>query len=133
MKDLIDIVAIEDNRMFIDGLRAWAGSAASAWPGRGNRAAAAEPDDPVFVLLLSSTLRAGADPAVTYTGWSRGHRVVVIDGSADLSWSRARSPRAHGYLTPNHDMAALARRCARSRSGGTAWSLGPTMAAESGG
>jgi DNA-binding NarL/FixJ family response regulator len=59
---------------------------------------------------------------------------VVIDGSVDLTMvARTLSAGAHGYLTHNHDMAALGATVRAIALGGTAWSLGPTMAAEPGG
>src|SRR5580693_387479 len=134
MTDVIDVAAVEDNRMFADGLRAWAGTQpdirlamVTSTVEELLRTAAGR----CFIVLLNSTLRTGADPADCVRRLvEAGHRVVVIDGSVDLTMvARTLSAGAHGYLTHNHDMAALAATVRAIASGGTAWSLGPTMAA----
>src|ERR1700733_6181245 len=133
MTDVIDVAAVEDNRMFADGLRAWAGTqpdirlvSVAATAEELLRTAAGRR----FVVLLNSALRTGADPADSVRRLvDAGHRVVVIDGSVDLTMvARTLSAGAHGYLTHNHDMAALAATVRAIALGGTAWSLGPTMA-----
>jgi two-component system nitrate/nitrite response regulator NarL len=138
MTDVIDVAAVEDNRMFADGLYAWAGTlpdirlaSVTSTVGELLRTAPGR----CFVVLLNPALRTGSDPA---RGVRRlieaGHRVVVIDGSVDLAMvARTLAAGAHGYLTRNHDMATLAATLRAIASGGTAWSLGPTMAAEPGG
>jgi two-component system nitrate/nitrite response regulator NarL len=135
MKDLIDIVAIEDNRMFIDGLRAWAGMEPDirlgAVTSTVDELLGAAIDDH-GVVLLNPTLRADPDPALNVRRLiDAGHPVLVIDGSADLSMvARALAAGAHGYLTRDHNMAALGDAVRAIASGGTARSLGPTTAAE---
>src|ERR1700733_10257942 len=138
MTDVIDVAAVEGNRMFSDRPRAWAGKqpdtllvSVAATDVALERTAAGRR----FVVLLSSALRTGADPADSVRRLvDAGHRVVVIDGSVDLTMvARTLSAGAHGYLTHNHDMAALAATVRAIALGGTAWSLGPTMAAEPGG
>jgi two-component system, NarL family, nitrate/nitrite response regulator NarL len=130
---VIELAAIEDNRLMIDGLRAWArtlpdihlaavtdtvGGLLKATSGRHH------------VVLLNPLLRADPDPAVNVRRLiDAGHRVLVIDGSADLSMvARTLAAGAHGYLTRDHDSAALARTLREIAAGGTAWSPGPTRA-----
>ena len=78
------------------------------------------------------TLRADPDPALNVRRLiDAGHPVLVIDGSADLSTvAQALAAGAQGYLTRDHDMAALGDTVRAIASGGTAWSLGPSPAAE---
>jgi len=135
MKDLIDIAAVEDNRMFIDGLRAWAETEpdirlAAVTPTVDELLGAAIDDH--GVVLLNPTLRGDPDPALNVRRLiGAGHPVLVIDGSADLSTvAQTLAAGAHGYLTRDHDMAALGDTVRAIASGGTAWSLGPTLAAE---
>jgi len=135
MADVIDVAAVEDNRMFADGLRAWAGTTPDVRlamvtstieellrTSAGRR----------FIVLLNPALRADPDPAQNvHRLVEAGHRVVVVDGSVDLTIvARTVAAGAHGYLTHNHDMAALAATLRAIASGGTAWSLGPTMTSE---
>lgn len=135
MNDVIDVAAIEDNRMFADGLRAWAGTlpdirlaAITSTVEELLRTAGGR----CFVVLLNPTLRTDRDPAHNVRRLiEAGHRVLVIDGSADLAMvARTLAAGAHGYLTRDHDMAALAATLRAIASGGTAWSLGPAVAAE---
>ena len=135
MTDVIDVAAIEDNRMFADCLRAWAATlpdirlaAVTSTVEDLLRTVAGGP----FVVLLNPTLRTDRDPARNVRRLiEAGHRVLVIDGSADLTMvARTLAAGAHGYLTRDHNMAALATTLRAIASGGTAWSLGPTMAAE---
>jgi two-component system nitrate/nitrite response regulator NarL len=138
MADVIDVAAVEDNRMFADGLHAWAGTlpdirlaSVTSTVGELLRTAAGR----CFVVLLNPALRTDSDPAHNVRRLIEArHRVVVIDGSVDLAMvERTLTAGAHGYLTRNHDMATLAATLRAIASGGTAWSLGPTMAAEPGG
>ena len=138
MADVIDVAAVEDNRMFADGLHAWSGTlpdirlaSVTSTVGELLRTAAGR----CFVVLLNPTLRTDCDPAHNVRRLIEArHRVVVIDGSVDLAMvERTLAAGAHGYLTRNHDMATLAATLRAIASGGTAWSLGPTMAAEPGG
>jgi two-component system, NarL family, nitrate/nitrite response regulator NarL len=138
MKDVIDVAAIEDNRMFVDGLRAWA----ETMPDIRLAAVTSTVDELLrapsgqhYVVLLNPTLRSEPDPAVNVRRLiEAGHRVLVVDGSADLSMvARTLAAGAHGYLTRDHDMAALAATLRAVASGGTAWSLGPTVPADAGG
>ena len=138
MNDLIDIAAIEDNRMFIDGLRAWAetepGIRLAAVTSTVDELLGAAIDDH-GVVLLNPTLRGDPDPALNvHRLIDAGHPVLVIDVSADLSMvAQTLAAGAHGYLTRDHDMAALGDTVRAIASGGTAWSLGPTLAAGPGG
>ena len=74
--------------------------------------------------------RADPDPAANVRRLvGAGHRVLIIDGSADISMvAPSLAAGAHGYLTRDHDTAALARILRGIVSGGTSWSLGPTRA-----
>ena len=130
---MIELAAIEDNRLLIDGLRAWARTA----PDMRLAAVTATvdsllraPSGPYDVVLLNPLLRADPDPAVNVRRLiDAGQRVVLIDGSADLSMvARSLAAGAHGYLTRDHDAAALARMLRAVAAGGTAWSPGPTRA-----
>jgi len=130
---VIELAAIEDNRLLIDGLRAWAGT----MPDMRLAAVTATvdgllqaPSGPYDVVLLNPLLRADPDPAVNVRRLiDAGQRVVLVDGSADLSMvARSLAAGAHGYLTRDHDAAALARMLRAVASGGTAWSPGPTRA-----
>ncbi len=135
MSRVIEIAAVEDNRMFADSLRAWA----SETQGIRLTAVTSTVDEllrarrePLDVVLLNAALRAGPDPAVNVRRLTRaGHRVLVIDGSTEpTSAARALAAGADGYLTRDHGLAALAATLRSIAAGGTAWSLGPTMAAE---
>ena len=130
---MIELAAIEDNRLLIDGLRAWARTV----PDMRLAAVTATVDGllrarsgPYDVVLLNPLLRANPDPAVNVRRLiDAGQRVVLIDGSADLGMvARSLAAGAHGYLTRDHDAAALARMLRAVASGGTAWSPGPTRA-----
>ncbi len=130
---MIELAIIEDNRLLIDGLRAWAQTV----PDIHLAVVTATVDEllrdlsgPHDVVLLSSSLRADPDPAANVRRLvGAGHRVLIIDGSADISMvAPSLAAGAHGYLTRDHDTAALARTLRGIVSGGTSWSLGPTRA-----
>jgi DNA-binding NarL/FixJ family response regulator len=130
---VIELAAIEDNRLLIDGLRAWV----KTMPGMRLAAVTATVDGLLRVLsgsydvvLLNPLLRADPDPAVNVRRLiDAGQRVVLIDGSVDLSMAtRSLAAGAHGYLTRDHDGAALARMLRAVAAGGTAWSPGPVRA-----
>jgi two-component system, NarL family, nitrate/nitrite response regulator NarL len=130
---VIELAAIEDNRLLIDGLRAWAKTV----PDMHLAAVTATVDELLQtgprrydVVLLNPVLRADPDPAVNVRRLvGAGQRVLLIDGSADLSMlARSLAAGAHGYLTRDHDTAALARTLRTIAAGGTAWSPGPTRA-----
>ena len=136
MSLVINIAAVEDNRMLADCLRAWAGpspgirlTAVASTVGELLQVARCQPVD---VVLLDAVLRAEPDPACNVRRLiEAGHRVLVIDGSpAATSATRALAAGADGYLTREHDLAALAATLRAIAAGGTAWSLGPTVAAE---
>jgi len=130
---VIELAAIEDNRLLIDGLRAWAETV----PDIHLAVVAAtvdellqDPSGPPDVVLLNPWLRADPDPAANVRRLiDAGHRVLLIDGSADLSMvAPSLAAGAHGYLTRDHDTAALARALRGIAAGGTPWSPGPTRA-----
>ena len=121
--------------MLVDSLRAWASDS------RGIRltTVTSTVDEllrarrvPVDVVLLNAALRAEPDPARNIRRLiSAGHRVLVIDGSAEpISPARAFATGANGYLTRDHDLAALARTLRGIVAGGMVWSGGATWAAE---
>jgi len=97
---MIELAAIEDNRLLIDGLHAWA----SSLPDIHLAAVTATVDELLQVVsgqhdvvLLNPLLRADPDPAVNVRRLiDAGHRVLVIDGSADLSMVA----RSLGLLSP---------------------------------
>jgi len=130
---VIELAAIEDNRLLIDGLRAWAKTV----PDIHLAAVTATVDELLRVpsgrydvVLLNPLLRADPDPAVNVRRLiEAGHRVLVVDGSADLSMvASSLAAGAHGYLTRDHDTAALATTLRAIAAGGTAWSPGTTRA-----
>jgi two-component system, NarL family, nitrate/nitrite response regulator NarL len=130
---VIELAVIEDNRLLIDGLRAWAGTRPDIHVGAVTSTVdelinqpAGQPD----VVLLNSQLRADPDPALNVRRLiAAGYRVLVIDGSADVCMvAKTLAAGAHGYLTRDHDAEALARTLHGIAAGGTAWSLGPTRA-----
>jgi two-component system, NarL family, nitrate/nitrite response regulator NarL len=135
LSPVINVAAVEDNKILADSLRAWA----SGVPDIRLLAITPTVDDllrairePLDVVLLDAVLRAEPDPAVNARRLlDAGHRVLVIDGSSELgSAARMLSAGVHGYLTRDHDLAALGETLRAIAFGGTAWSLGPTVAAE---
>jgi two-component system, NarL family, nitrate/nitrite response regulator NarL len=132
--DVIKLAAVEDNRLLIDGLRAWAGTQPdirlAAVRGTVDGLLRAVSSAGYDVVLLNPLLRADTDPAVNIRQLiDAGHRVLVVDGSAELNTVAAcLAAGAHGYLTRDHDGPALAATVRRIAAGGTAWSLGPTKA-----
>ncbi len=131
--DVINFAAIEDNRLLIDGLRAWAGTL----PDMRLTLVATSVDELLGsgigrpdIVLLNPMLRAEPDPAVNVLRLiTAGNRVLVVDGSADLSMvARSLAAGAHGYLTRDHDTAALAATMRSIVAGGNAWSPGPIRA-----
>jgi two-component system, NarL family, nitrate/nitrite response regulator NarL len=130
---MIKLAAVEDNLLLIDGLQAWAATV----PDIDITAVTATVDDllqnlpgPYDVVLLNPSLRAEPDPAANVRGLiDAGHRVLLVDGSAEpIMVAPSLAAGAHGYLTRDHDTAALARTVRGIAAGGTSWSLGPTRA-----
>ena len=130
---MIELAVVEDNRLLIDGLRAWA----TTQPDIGLAAVHATVDGLLRsvrvsydVVLLNPLLRADPDPGVNVRRLiEAGYRVLVVDGSAELSMVAAcLAAGAHGYLTRDHDGPALAATIRQIAAGGTAWSLGPAKA-----
>jgi len=129
---VIEVAAIEDNRLLIEGLRAWARTQpdlrlAAVHATVDGLLRASRGDD---VVLLNPLLRADPDPAVNVRRLiETGHRVLVIDGSVEPAMvAGCLAAGAHGYLTRDHDGPALAATIRQIAAGGTAWSLGPTKA-----
>jgi two-component system, NarL family, nitrate/nitrite response regulator NarL len=136
MSHFIDIAAVEDNQMLVDSLRAWASGS------RGIRLKAVTSTveellrarrGPVDVVLLDAALRAEPDPVGNVRRLiDAGHHVLVIDGSAHpVSAARALATGADGYLTRDHDLAALAGTLRTIAACGRASSPRVAVAAES--
>jgi len=134
VSSVINVAAVVDNRILVDGLRAWASgvpevrlTAVTTTVDELLRATVARSD----VVLLDAHLRAEPDPAENARRLlDVGHRVLVIDGSSELgAAARTLAVGVHGYLTRDHDLAALGETIRAIALGGTAWSLGPTAAA----
>ncbi len=130
---MIELAAVEDNRLLVDGLRAWATTQpdiclAEVYATVDGLLRAASPR--YDVVLLNPLLRADPDPGVNVGRLiGAGYRVLVVDGSAELSMvAGCLAAGAHGYLTRDHDGPALAATIRLIAAGGTAWSLGPTKA-----
>lgn len=130
---VIEVAAVEDNRLLIDGLRAWAQTVpdidlvtVAATVDGLLRDLSGAPD----VVLLNPWLRADPDPVANVRRLiGAGHRVLVVDGSADLSRAApSLAAGAHAYLTRDHGTAALARTLRGIAAGGTPSSMGPTRA-----
>lgn len=135
---MIELAVVEDNRLLIDGLRAWA----RTQPDIRLAAVHLTVDDLLRavstgydVVLLNPVLRADPDAALNVRRLIEArHRVLVIDGTADLAMvARSLAAGAHGYLTRDHDGPALAQTIRQIAAGGTAWSPGPTRAPGAGG
>ena len=130
---MIELAAVEDNLLLIDGLRAWIDTQQDMHLAEVTATVDGLLQAPPWqydVVLLNPLLRADPDPAVNVRRLiDAGQRVLVIDGSADLGMvARSLAAGAHGYLTRDHDAAALARTLRTIAAGGTAWSPGPTRA-----
>ena len=81
------IAAVEDNRMLVDSLRAWAsesgGIRLTAVTSTADELLRAR-REPVDVVLLNAALRSEPDPARNVRRLiDARHRVLVIDGSAE--------------------------------------------------
>lgn len=128
---MIDIAVVEDHRMLADGLRAWAqgtgeirvvATAASVEQFLGGASA------PTHVVLLDPTLRAEPDAVRNVSRLlDAGHRVLIVDSSpVPSSLTPVLAAGAHGYLTRDHGLEALAASVRAIASGGTSWALDPT-------
>jgi two-component system nitrate/nitrite response regulator NarL len=130
---VIEFAVIEDDRLLVDGLRAWARTLPDIRLGAVTSTVDELLREPVgrhAVVLLNPQLRADPDPAVNVrrlTG--AGYRVLVVDTSTDLcTVASCLAAGAHGYLSRDQDSADLAGTLRGIAAGGTAWSLGPTKA-----
>ena len=137
---MIDIAVVEDHRMLADGLHAWArgtgeirvvASAASVEQFLGGMST------PAHVVLLDPTLRAEPDPVRNVSRLlDAGHRVLVVDSSpVPSSLTPLLAAGAHGYLTRDHGLEALAASVRAIASGSTSRALDPAaeLAAGAGG
>ena len=124
----IEVAAVEDNRLFAGGLRAWATYAT----GIRLVAITATVDQlmsldigRVDVILLNPALR--GEPGFEANARKlvgAGHRILVLDISPwPTMMAKAVSAGAHGYLTRDNDLADLACTLRVIASGGTAWAL----------
>jgi hypothetical protein len=112
---VIELAAVEDNRLLIDGLRAWAGTLpdirlAAVHPTVDGllRAVSADYD----VVLLNPVLRAEPDPALNVCRLiEAGHRVLVIttssllmpqmsSGPSALTWRAGTAPETTDHAVP---------------------------------
>ncbi len=124
---MIDVAAIDDDRMLLDGLGRWIAdvgdlrlvAAAStvdeflaAWPG------------PTGVVLLDLALRDRSDPPRNVRRLvAAGHRVLVVSVSCDTERIASTfAAGAQGYLTKDHDLGALAAAVRQVAGGATAFS-----------
>lgn len=128
MTHVIDVAAVEDNRLFADGLRAWANCMTNI-----RLVAITATVDQLMnsdigrvdVVLLSPALRGGPEfEANVRKLISAGHRILVMDISPGPAMiAEAVSAGAHGYLTRDHDLADLACTLRVIATGSTAWAL----------
>jgi DNA-binding NarL/FixJ family response regulator len=134
---LINLAVVEDNLILVDSLRAWVSGIqdirlVAVTDTVDELLATRAEGRSVDVVLLNAALRAEPDPAVNARRLlGAGYRVLVMDGSPELgSVARTMETGVQGYLTRDHDLAALATTLRAIAAGGTAWSIGPTAAAE---
>ncbi|WP_406863435.1 response regulator [Streptomyces sp. HUAS MG47] len=120
---VIDVAVVDDDRMLLDGLRAWLGDApglrltAAAGTVDGLLAAGATCD----VVLLDLLLQDGSVPADNIRRLREaGARVLVISTVADRGQIvGAVAAGAGGYLTKDHDLPTLVRAVGELARGGT--------------
>jgi DNA-binding NarL/FixJ family response regulator len=132
---VISVAAVEDNLILVDGLRAWARGLPDIRLTAITPTVAEllrEPREPFEVVVLDADLRAEPDPAANARLLlDAGYRVLVIDGTSELgSVARTLAAGVHGYLTRDHDLAALGATLRTIDVGSTAWSLWPATNAE---
>ncbi|WAZ25675.1 response regulator transcription factor [Streptomyces cinnabarinus] len=126
MAGVIDVAVVDDDRMLLDGLRAWLGDAsglrltATAGTVDGLLGAGALFD----VVLLDLMLRDASAPADNIARLrAAGARVLVISTVADRGQIvGAVAAGADGYLTKDHDLPTLVRAVEEVAGGGTAHS-----------
>jgi two-component system, NarL family, nitrate/nitrite response regulator NarL len=134
---VVNLAVVEDNLILVDGLRAWVSGIQDirlvTVTHTVDELLTTTPRGESFdVVLLDAALRAEPDPAVNARRLlDAGYRVLVMDGSSELGLvARTMETGVQGYLTRDHDLAALAATLRAIAAGGTAWSIGPTTAAE---
>ncbi len=112
MGQLIRVAAVDDDRMLLEGLKAWAAGV------DGLRLVASAStveellaclEQPVDVVLLDLVLRNRTEPADNVRRLvANGHRVLVLSVWSQLDQVVATfTAGASGYLTKDHDLAAL--------------------------
>jgi two-component system, NarL family, nitrate/nitrite response regulator NarL len=124
---MIDIAAVDDDRMLLDGLRRWVTDlddirlvAATASIDDLLR----QPVERIDVVLLDLVLRDRTDPRRNVERLVvAGHRVLVVSVFPDPAQVAAIfAAGACGYLTKDHDLNALASAVREVAGGGTAFS-----------
>ncbi|MEV4685242.1 response regulator transcription factor [Streptomyces kurssanovii] len=120
---MIDVAVVDDDRMLLEGLRAWLGDA----PGLRLTATVDTVDGlldagaPFDVVLLDLVLRDASAPADNIRRLREaGGRVLVISTVADRRQIvGAVAAGADGYLTKDHDLPTLVRAVEEVAGGGT--------------
>lgn len=123
---MIDVAVVDDDLMLREGLRAWldeAGDLRLAGTAATVDELLAAPLGGVDVTLLDLVLRDGSDPAINVRRLvEAGHRVLVVSVWPDpMQATVTFAAGAQGYLTKDHDLAALAEAVREVAAGGTAY------------
>ncbi len=127
MATMIRVAAVDDDRMLLDGLERWAAGST----GLRLVAAAATVDEllarrvaGVDVVLLDLMLRDHSEPNLNVRRLvAAGYRVLVLSVWSDHDQIAATfSAGAQGYLTKDHDLAALAAAVEEVAAGGSVFS-----------
>lgn len=134
MSHVIDVAVVEDNKILVDSLRAWASRLADI-----RLMAVTSTVDELLrarrrhfdVVVLDAALRAEPDPAFNARRLlDAGYRVLVVDGSSEpTSAARTLAVGVHGYLTRDDGLVALTLTLRSIASDDTARSLLPTSSA----
>lgn len=127
MERVIDVAAVDDDRMLLEGLRGWIGSVTDLRLVATASTVAGLLDLPVAhvdVVVLDLVLGDRSDPAANVRRLTRaGHRVLVVSVVSHAAQVTATfAAGAHGYLTKDHDLDALGAAIRQVASGETAYS-----------
>lgn len=133
MDAAVSVSAVDDDRMLLDGLSAWLADVADiqlTWTGASVTELLADEPEPADVILLDLVLRDGTDPVDNVRGLvDAGRRVLVVSCVPYPDQIRATmSAGAHGYLTKDNDLPALAEAIRDVAAGQTAFSPELAMA-----